>query len=437
MDANEQQQLAAIFDALAAKDFTKRINPSHPMADTVNAMMEHLDAIMLQELKTTVEATAAGFETTIAMGQLDQSTQQVAERSEAMAAATEEMSATVATMAERTEDVGAISATAKEHVETGQEALGHAVTAMEETVTQMDASIERVKYLAATSREIEFLLTTIRKISDQTNLLALNATIEAARAGDAGRGFAVVASEVKELSNQSRKAADDIANKSNEINEAVEQTIATIEQIEQTVRRSSSALDLSRESMEKIVHGMDDVDQQMQIMQAASAEQRQASSEIAEGVTATSGIANDLKSLADSTLESADALDAKLREDLATMGGFTITDAVIQLAKTDHMLWKKRLIDMVLGRAHIEEGEVVDHHQCRLGKWYDSPGQKMYGSKLPFQQLEAPHAEVHKRARSAVQKFNSGNIEGAIAEVEQIAPLSEEVVSLLSALEIS
>lgn len=65
--------------------------------------------------------------------------------------------------------------------------------------------------LAQSAQNIGDVSKLIRSIAENTNLLALNATIEAARAGEAGRSFAVVASEVKSLAVQTAKATEDIS----------------------------------------------------------------------------------------------------------------------------------------------------------------------------------------------------------------------------------
>jgi methyl-accepting chemotaxis protein len=67
--------------------------------------------------------------------------------------------------------------------------------------------------LGTSSQEIGEVIKVITSIAQQTNLLALNATIEAARAGEAGKGFAVVANEVKELAKGTARATDEIGHK--------------------------------------------------------------------------------------------------------------------------------------------------------------------------------------------------------------------------------
>ncbi|GIH99855.1 methyl-accepting chemotaxis protein [Planobispora takensis] len=57
----------------------------------------------------------------------------------------------------------------------------------------------------------------IDAVSRATNILALNAKIEATRAGEAGKGFSVVADEVRELAEESSKAAQDIGSSIREL----------------------------------------------------------------------------------------------------------------------------------------------------------------------------------------------------------------------------
>ncbi len=78
----------------------------------------------------------------------------------------------------------------------------------------------------------------VQAIAKQTNLFALNATIEAARAGDAGKGFAVVASEVKQLSDETREATDQIGTTLKSLHAKLGQFVAQTEAARQSIDRA-------------------------------------------------------------------------------------------------------------------------------------------------------------------------------------------------------
>jgi len=92
-----------------------------------------------------------------------------------------------------------------------------------------------VESLAETAEKIGDVVGMIRSIAEQTNLLALNATIEAARAGDAGKGFAVVAQEVKDLSDQTAKATDEIAEQVTDVQSSTGNAVQSIREISESI----------------------------------------------------------------------------------------------------------------------------------------------------------------------------------------------------------
>ena len=145
---------------------------------------------------------------------------------------TSEHSTIVATAAQRAADNVQTVAAATEQLSASIREIGEQVTQStriaSQAVNHAHRTDEMVQILAAGGRKIGEIVKLISDIASQTNLLALNATIEAARAGDAGKGFAVVASEVKNLASQTSKATGDIAGQINEIQQATNQVVEAI-----------------------------------------------------------------------------------------------------------------------------------------------------------------------------------------------------------------
>ena len=131
-----------------------------------------------------------------------------------------------------------------------------------------------VTQLAQQSTAIDDFVDLIKRISSQTNLLALNAAIEAARAGEHGRGFAVVAEEVRQLADESSRAAEDVARTTRVIREQVEEVTATMAVGQAKVRGIESVAEGAARGLTEIVAAVEQVEHAASRVTRAAQENR-------------------------------------------------------------------------------------------------------------------------------------------------------------------
>ena len=112
----------------------------------------------------------------------------------------------------------------------------------------MNTMVVAMKKINDTSTKIGNIISEIESIASQTNLLSLNASIEAARAGEAGRGFAVVADQIRQLAEQSAKAAVDTR-------ELIEGSLKEIEEGNRAVESAFGSIEIVVDGIKQIADG--------------------------------------------------------------------------------------------------------------------------------------------------------------------------------------
>ncbi|WP_448188567.1 methyl-accepting chemotaxis protein [Azospirillum sp. sgz301742] len=161
-----------------------------------------------------------------------------------VASASQQAGMSVQTAAAATEEMSASIAEIGGQVRRSFDMVREAVRAVEETNGH-------VVGLSAAAGKIGEIVDLINSIASQTNLLALNATIEAARAGEAGKGFAVVASEVKNLATQTAKATEDIQAQVGGMQAVTDAAVGSIKGVGTTVVAIDQIIGLIARSMEQ------------------------------------------------------------------------------------------------------------------------------------------------------------------------------------------
>ncbi len=294
---------------------------------------------------------------------------------------------------------------------------------------------ETMQKLNDEAQKINNMVAIIKGVADQTNLLALNASIEAARAGEHGRGFAVVADEIKKLAESTKEQVDFIR-------QIVESLTKEIENTDHALHISNEAFELGKKQMSNAVEGLDIMKNGLNGISSAFMEiganveeQTAASQEMSSSVMIVNEKAKVLHGETNKTGLAFNAVSKivnDIRLELLKDTPELDMKTQLEVCISDHLIWKWRVYNMILGYENLVESEVGTHHTCRLGKWCDNTEFSDDGFKRVVNQLEKPHSDLYELAKKAIKAYNGGDVRGAELALEEMDRASTQVVEHLN-----
>ena len=228
---------------------------------------------------------------------------------------------------------------------------------------------EDMSHLVERVNSVANVMNLIQGIADQTNLLALNASIEAARAGEAGKGFSVVAEEVRKLADSTKVSVEtvhgdikELLDITSRIDARTKQTTAQLHEgvnsaqhVTQTLSELNSTLQMQGEQFNEIVQ--------------VTMSQAEVASEVARLNTALAESTNFSKEITFNTGAAIYELSNMInnyRVNTISKNFIISQEDIIELTITDHLLWRWKIYNLLLGFEHITEQGIGSPKDSRL-----------------------------------------------------------------------
>lgn len=282
--------IGTVLGEMASGDYTVKSQASERYTGDFQKLYASMRGLRDQMTETLLSIGEASNQVSAGSDELATASQSLAEGATDQAHAVSELHASISNI---TEAMAKSAQSADEAYMKAQEYADEADNSRKE----MDTMLAAMARINEASTKIGDIISEIESIAEQTNLLSLNASIEAARAGEAGRGFAVVAAQIRELADQSAKAAVD--------------TRELIEASVHEVSVGNSVADHASSSIESVVGGIKQIADFSKDLKVMMEEQTEAMRQAEIGVNQISSVVESNAATAEEASATSEELSAQ------------------------------------------------------------------------------------------------------------------------------
>jgi hypothetical protein len=117
---------------------------------------------------------------------------------------------------------------------------------------------------------------------------------------------------------------------------------------------------------------------------------------------------------------------------------WSLQDIPLMVAAHEHITWVKSIAAALDdAEIQIDTEQLLDHHRCRFGQWYDAEGSARYALLPEFAQVQAVHVQVHRLGVEVIRMRDAGDMVAAHGLLSELQACKDTILSELSLLQVA